>query len=428
MLNKNYISVICFGQEIGRLSMDDIFKKSYFQYNEIFLSDPKALNLFPETGILKKTNQVQVFSTYEGATFRGLPPMFADSLPDDFGNLMFNQFLKSKNTSLGALSPLEQLTYVANRGMGALEYQPAIDLKGKSEINLTEIIEILNQIIFEKREQSFTKMDNENLLNIFKIGTSAGGVRPKVILSEEKSSGKIYAGDLYTSDKFKHYIVKLDLEEREKSNQNHYFPREKVEYAYYLTAKSIGIKMMDSKLIDDRHFATQRFDRVGGKKKHILTASGLTGWDYKNPQDSSYENLFNLAVFLGIPKIELAELFLRMVFNIIFANTDDHLKNHSFILDEKSNSWHLAPAYDLTFAINPFLNYSRVTRAMSVNGKRENINLKDIMKIGETYQINETKIIIDQIKNAVHLFEEQCIELNVNNQVINKMKAYFIRI
>jgi serine/threonine-protein kinase HipA len=133
-------------------------------------------------------------------------------------------------------------------------------------------------------------------------------------------------------------------------------------------------------------------------------------------------------VFLGIPKIELVELFRRMVFNIIFANTDDHLKNHSFILDENTNSWHLAPAYDLTFAINPFLHYSRITRAMSINGKRENINLKDLIKIAETYQINDTKIIIDQIIIAVHRFEEHCIELNVNNQVVNKMKAYFVKL
>lgn len=428
MINQNYIAVICFNQEIGRISMDHTFTKSYFQYNENFLNQTDPLNLFPATGVIRKTNQVQVFSQFSGSTFRGLPPMFADSLPDDFGNTMFNQFLQTKNLSLGELSPLQQLSYVSNRGMGALEYLPAVDLSGKNEIAIDEIVSLLNHILTDKKDAAFAEMNHENLLNVFKIGSSAGGVRPKIIISEHKESGLIYTGDVFTSDAYRHYIVKLDLESEAAHLKPDYFPREKVEFAYYLTAKELGIEMMESKLIDDRHFATLRFDRVGGKKKHILTATGLTGWDYKNRAVSSYENLFDLAIFLTIPRKEINQLFKRMVFNLVFANTDDHLKNHSFALDENTNTWHLAPAYDLTFAINPFLNYSRVTRAMSVNGKRENINLKDIMKIAETYQINDTKIIIDQIKNAVHLFEEQCIELNVNNQVIKKMKAYFIRI
>jgi len=425
MLKNNYISIICFGQEIGRLSMDAELKKSYFQYNKEFIDDTNALNLFPETGILKKNKFVQVFTQFEGSTFRGLPPMFADSLPDDFGNLMFNQFLQSKNSSLSALSPLEQLTYIANRGMGALEYKPAFDLKGKSEINLNDIIEILNHILHEKSNNPYPKLDDQNLLNIFKIGSSAGGVRPKVILSQDKISGKIYAGDIHTSEDFKHYIVKLDLEGKASANKTHVYSREKMEYAYYLTAKSVGINMMPSELIDDRHFATLRFDRIDGKKKHVLTTSGLTGWDYKKPVESSYENLFNLAVFLGIPKIELAELFRRMVFNIVFANTDDHLKNHSFVLNDQSNSWHLAPAYDLTFAINPFMHYTRITRAMSVNGKRENITKKDLIKIAETYQISDAKRTIDEITSAVSIWEKHCETIHIEKFVVDKIKEHF---
>lgn len=185
--------------------MDHTLTKSYFQYNENFLNQTDPLNLFPATGVIRKTNQVQVFSQFSGSTFRGLPPMFADSLPDDFGNTMFNQFLQAKNLSLGELSPLQLLSYVSNRGMGALEYLPAVDLSGKNEIAIDEIVSLLNHILTDKKDAAFAEMNHENLLNVFKIGSSAGGVRPKIIISEHKESGLIYTGDVFTSDEYRHY-------------------------------------------------------------------------------------------------------------------------------------------------------------------------------------------------------------------------------
>lgn len=427
MINQNYIAVICFNQEIGRISMDHTLTKSYFQYNENFLNQTSPLNLFPATGIIRKTNQVQVFSQFSGSTFRGLPPMFADSLPDDFGNTMFNQFLQTKNLSLGELSPLQQLSYVSNRGMGALEYLPAVDLSGKNEIAIAidEIVSLLNHILTDKKDAAFAEMNHENLLNVFKIGSSAGGVRPKIIISEHKESGLIYTGDVFTSDAYRHYIVKLDLEQDAAQLKQDYFPREKVEFAYYLTAKELGIEMMASKLIDDRHFATLRFDRVGGKKKHILTATGLTGWDFKNRAVSSYENLFDLAIFLSIPRKEINQLFKRMVFNLVFANTDDHLKNHAFALHENTNTWHLTPAYDLTFAINPFLNYSRVTRAMSINGKREEFALNDLIQLADKHTILDAKTIIKEVLSGIEIWEKNCTALGLSDDLIRKMKGNF---
>lgn len=425
MINQNYIAVICFNQEIGRISMDHTFTKSYFQYNENFLNQTDPLNLFPATGVIRKTNQVQVFSQFSGSTFRGLPPMFADSLPDDFGNTMFNQFLQTKNLSLGELSPLQQLSYVSNRGMGALEYLPAVDLSGKNEIAIDEIASLLNHILTDKKDAAFAEMNHENLLNVFKIGSSAGGVRPKIIISEHKENGLIYTGDVFTSDAYRHYIVKLDLESEAAHLKPDYFPREKVEFAYYLTAKELGIEMMESKLIDDRHFATLRFDRVAGKKKHILTATGLTGWDYKNRAVSSYENLFDLAIFLSIPRKEINQLFKRMVFNLVFANTDDHLKNHSFALDENTNTWHLTPAYDLTYAVNPFLNYSRITRAMSINGKREEIALNDLIQLADKHTILDAKTIINEVLSGIEIWEKNCTALGLSDDLIRKMKGHF---
>src|SRR5699024_2328167 len=155
---------------------------------------------------------------------------------------------------------------------------------------------------------------------------------------------------------YKHYVVKLGIAD---SN----YSREKLEYVYYQLAEDAGISMMPSKLIDGKHFATERFDRQHGKKQHILTATGLTGCDFKEPKNSNYENLFKLAIDLGLPHKDIQSLYRRMVFNVVFANTDDHLKNFSFIFNASENKWNLAPAYDLTYPLDALKNYLRVTRA-----------------------------------------------------------------
>src|SRR5690606_2542038 len=134
----------------------------------------------------------------------------------------------------------------------------------------------------------------------------------------------LIAGDIETSADYNHYLIKLGID-------NELYSKEVIEYVYYRMATTAKIDMMPSKLIDNLHFATLRFDRQNGEKQHILTASGITGWDMKNPEHSTYENLFRLALDLSLPQKDIEMLFRRMVFNIVFANTDDHLKNFSFI-------------------------------------------------------------------------------------------------
>jgi len=273
--------------------------------------------------------------------------MIADSLPDVFGNIIFKKWMESGSKEFNQISVIEQLAYVADRGMGALEYRPSKELPQSSSIDLTEIITVLKEVLQAKDEQHESRLNHEALLNIFKIGSSAGGARPKILISEHKTSGEIIPGDLNHSSEYNHYLIKLHLDDELG------YSREVVEYCYYLTANHLGITMMPSKLIEQKHFATLRFDRQNGQKKHILTATGLTGWDYQSPKDSSYENLFELALFLKVPHRDIEELFKRMVFNVVFFNSDDHLKNHSFIYDEEQDKWNISPAYDITYSLNP---------------------------------------------------------------------------
>lgn len=421
-MHNEIISVFCFGQEIGRLGFDEHQQKSSFQFNPDFLQSDRFVHLFPATGIFKRTSKVQVFNQYNTETFRGLPPFIADSLPDVFGNIIFKQWLEAGSKEFNQISVLEQLTYVADRGMGALEYRPSKKLPTTGLLDLAEIIAVLKAVLQVKDGQHGSALNHEALLNIFKIGSSAGGARPKILISEHKSSGEIIPGDLNYSSPFNHYLVKLHLDDELG------YSREVVEFCYYLTAVHLGITMMPSKLIEHKHFATLRFDRREGKKIHVLTATGLTGWDYRSPKDSSYENLFELALFLKVPHCEIDELFKRMVFNVIFSNTDDHLKNHSFVYDEEQDKWHIAPAYDLTYSLNPLMNYTRTSRALSINGKRADLLLKDVLTIADSFTIKNPKKVIQEVQEGLGYWYNQATELKIPSKIIESIQRDFVRL
>ena len=306
--------------------------------------------------------------------------------------------------------------------MGALEYRPTAEIPKSSTINIDEIVEVLNKVLDLKNETAAEALNDAALLNIFKIGTSAGGARPKILISEHKETGKIIPGDIEYSNAYNHYLVKLSM------NEEWGYNKEKVEYAYYLMAQEVGIQMMPSKLIENKHFATLRYDRQNGEKQHVLTASGLTGWDFKKPDNASYENVFKLALDLKVPYKDIQELFKRMVFNLVFANIDDHLKNHSFIYNKETDSWNLAPAYDLTYPLNINFNYNNISRALSINNKRTDITLEDIMTIAEIYTVKNPKGIIKEVQEAILKWEGFTERLEIPIKVISGIKKEFVSI
>lgn len=420
MAKNQIISVHFNGLEIGKIGYDEDQRKSSFQYNPEFLELNSYKRLFPY--VIRRSPNVQVFSEFEGETFRGLPPMIADSLPDYFGNIVFKEWLEASQKDFINISPLEQLTYVGQRGMGALEFAPAKKISSDVSIDVEEITEVVKKVLDVKTSVEQKGLSDISLLNIFKIGTSAGGARPKILVSEHKETGVLKAGDLEYSEEYNHYLIKLSVDAEEG------YSKEKVEYVYYEIAQSVGIVMMPSKLIDDKHFATLRFDRQKGEKHHILTASGMTGWDFKKPEHSSYENLFKLAVDLKLPHKDIEQLFRRMVFNIVFFNIDDHLKNFSFIYNKEKDRWNLAPAYDLTYPLDALKNYTRVSRAMSVNGKRTDITRDDLLIIADQFTIKNPNSVIESVLSATELFKPLCEKQNIPIKVIEKIQSEFIKL
>lgn len=419
MAKNQIISVFYQGIEVGKLGYDEDKRKASFQYHPSFIDDHYK-SLFPF--VIRKTKNVQLFDEYAGETFRGLPPMIADSLPDMFGNIVFKEWLEASHREMSSISPLEQLTYVGCRGMGALEYMPIKEVGQSATIDIREITDVVKKVMDVKTSIKEKGLSDSALLNIFKIGTSAGGARPKILVSEHKVTGELIPGDRVTSDEYNHYLIKLDIDERA------HYSKEKIEYIYYQIATEIGIEMMPSKLIDDKHFATIRFDRQNGEKQHILTASGMTGWDFTKPDNSSYDNLFKLAVALKLPHRDIQMLFKRMVFNIVFANIDDHLKNFSFIYNPKEDKWNLSPAYDLTYPLDALMNYTRISRAMSINGKRTDITIDDLMHIAKEFAVKEAGNIVKEVQDATVLFRSYSVEHQIPNKVIDVIERAFIRL
>jgi serine/threonine-protein kinase HipA len=418
MAKNNIISVFLFGGEVGRIGLEDDGKRSSFQFNPSFLESAALRNIFPQTGILKRTKFVQMFSQFDNETFKGIPPQFADSLPDHFGSIVLKAWLDTQEEK--NISVLEQLAYVGNRGMGALEYRPSVDLPKNASINLDDIIDVLKKVLDLKKTTAQKNLNSQALINIFKIGTSAGGARPKILISEHKQTGEVIPGDLAYSDEYDHYLVKLAIDDEVN------YPREVVEFCYAKLLRALGIRMMGSKLIDDKHFATLRFDRQDGEKKHVLTATGMTGWDYREPANSSYENLFRLCSFLKIPHAQSEELYKRMVFNVVYRNLDDHLKNHSFIYDRERDAWQLSPVYDVTFSLNPLLNFNKHKRALSINGKRTGISKADLLAIADEFTIKNPQGVIDDVQSKkdelMALFEEhnlpEAVVSSIHKQIV----------
>ena len=416
MARDKIIDVIVFGQEIGKLGYDINQSKAFFQYHPDFLNSGKYKNLFPF--IFKRTKPAQIFTEFQQDTFQGLPPMIADSLPDTFGNIIFQEWLTLRG--IQKVTPLEQLAYVANRGMGAIEYKPVKALPETSTVDIDQVIKILEKVLKLKNETSGEDLSELSLLNIFKIGTSAGGARPKILISEHKETRAIIAGDKEISEEYNHYLVKLHLDDNDGYN------REKVEYSYYLLAQEAGVNMMPSKLIENKHFATLRYDRQNGEKQHVLTVTGLTGWDFKSqPENSSYENVFKVALALRVPHTDIQQLYKRMIFNLVFRNVDDHLKNHSFIYNKVNDSWNLSPAYDLTYALNPLITFKTTSRALSINGKRTEINMTDVLKIADDYSIKNSQKIIDKIQSVIPKWKINASKLDIPKDIIDKIENEF---
>lgn len=406
----NTAIVNIWGKMAGAVAWDEKSGWASFEYDPAFkrlgwelsplkmpLSTEQRIYSFPE--LRKETG-----SSFD--TFKGLPGLLADMLPDRYGNELINLWLAQQGRPENSMNSVEMLCFIGKRGMGALEIEPTILKQNVNtfSVEINSLVEIASKMLSKK--EAFVanlKSDEEKAMReILKIGTSAGGARPKAVIAYNEKTGEVRSGQTRAPEGFEHWLLKLDGVSEVQLGATHGYGR--VEYAYYLMALDCGIEMMPCRLLEENgraHFMTRRFDREGSyTKHHIQTFCAMKHFDYNRVNSYSYEQLFQTMRELKLTYAEAEQMFRRMVFNVIARNCDDHSKNFSFIL-KQGDRWRLAPAYDLCHAYRPGSEW--VSRhALSVNGKRENITREDLIVIGRSIRNKKAEEIIDQVNDTVH--------------------------
>jgi len=413
------ISVSLWGDLVGDLFYDEKQGLVAFKYFESFKESGRELS--PLLMPLKEDKEFYTFERLSEQTFKGLPPVFSDSLPDKFGNAILNAWLQKNGKFIEDLNPLERLSYIGKRGMGALEYVPPQSTKDISieVLDISDIVEIAKEVLDDKKEAEGNLNSMENILH---IGTSAGGARAKAIIAIDPKTKNVYSGDILRNEKdVTYHILKLDgvgdIENRETNGYG------RIEYAYFLMAKACGLEMAYSELIEEKgraHFITQRFDRVNGEKIHMTTLNSMASMDYNQPLMHSYEQCFGVMTKIGLDHEDYKKQFRRMVFNVIAKNLDDHTKNVSFLMD-KLGKWKLSPAYDVTYAYNPNNRWLR-QHQMSVNGKRNKIGRLDLMAVTEVLDPRSKRVIIDQVVEGISEWKGIGKEAGVPAQRVNEIE------
>ena len=409
-----------YGHTVGFLRWDSNREIALFEYSDDYIG--KGIDSSP---ILMPVRQGRVYSFPDlgPETFKRLPGMIADSLPDTYGRALFDRWLAL--TGRQSSNVVETLCFLGKRCMGALEFEPAMDIPyGKDmKIELESLVEVASEALAEKEEFG-ANLDTDKkaaIAEIVRLGTSAGGQRAKAIIAYNEKTGEVRSGQVEAPKDFDYYLIKLDGVNAEagfRETQN--FGR--LEYSFSKLVKACGIKMSDCSLIEENgraHFLTKRFDRENGEKIHMQTLCGIAHYDYRMLRSYSYEQAFNVMRALRLPYSDAQEMFRRMVFNVILRNQDDHTKNISFLMD-KTGRWRLSPAYDMGFAYNPQGGWTS-QHQMSINGKFDNIDRKDLLECAKRNNIKEATDIIDNIIEVASQWPEMARKCDVPKSMIDSI-------
>ena len=417
---------------VGAVSFDTEKGLGAFEYDPGFIK--KGIELSPIK--MPLSNRIYSFPELDFNTFKGLPGLIADSLPDDFGNAVLNAWVAGQGRSPSDITPLQRLQYTGKRGMGALEYAPATKLRSlnaSQQVEIQSLVSIAQEILdlrgnFEVELKQSGQDDREAMMSLLSVGMSAGGARPKAVLAFNEDFTQVRSGQAKVPSGFTHYLMKFDGVSEHNKNQETFgdpLGYGAMEFVYHLMAKKCGVDMMPCRLLHEgnrRHFITQRFDRNKNTKVHVQTLNGLAHVDYKKPGAFSYEELFGIARQLKLSAVEAEQLFKRMTFNIIARNHDDHSKNFAFIL--KKDKWSLAPAYDLAYSYKPGSKWVN-SHWMSLNGKRDKFTRSDfysLEKLSPIFSKKKIDDIIDATIEHISTWRQLAEEWDVPKTLIDEIQ------
>ncbi len=411
---QNLAEVYLWGKQVGVLAWNPDTSTAAFEYSTEWKQT--AVQIAPlHMPNEQNSSRIFEFPQLNFDTYKGLPACFADTLPDDFGNAVINAWLSRNGRNPNSFNPLERLLYTGSRGMGALEYKPAIRSFNNPthKLELESLLNMAQQILDQRHQSQHSLSQKEDLSGILQVGTSAGGARAKALVALNTGRTEIRSGQVDAPTGFEHYLLKFDgvverSSERETFGDPQGFGR--MEYAYYLMAIDCGINMSPCELLVEgkrAHFLTKRFDRIGNQKIHYQSLCAMDHADYKKPGQYSYEQLFAVARQLRLTRKEAIEIYRRMVFNVVARNHDDHTKNIGFLLATPNQNWQLAPAFDIAYSYKPGSSWVN-SHQMSLNGKRDNFTMEDLLIVAKLISnfTSEAKDIIEHTVNIVKKWPE----------------------
>jgi serine/threonine-protein kinase HipA len=406
-----------FNKKVGAVAYDKAKGIALFEFEESFLKT--GLDLSP-IKIPIKNAKGKIFSFAElsrSNTFKGMPGLLADVLPDKYGNTLINNWLIKNGRPTGSLDPVETLCFIGKRGMGALEFNPVNPptTNNSTNIEIGSMVQIAQNILSERKSFStnLSVEEEKAMADILKIGTSAGGARAKAIIAYNPLTKEVKSGQTYAPTGFSHWLIKFDGVDDEQFGASSGYGR--VEMAYHKMAIDCGIEMMECRLFEENnraHFMTRRFDRpTKNTKLHVQTLCAMQHYDFNDVGLYSYEQLFETMRIINLPYPQHEQLYRRMLLNVMGRNCDDHTKNFAFVMDE-NGAWKLSPAYDVCYAYrsaSPWVS----KQSLSVNGKRENISKDDLLTVANSLSIKKAAKIIAQINKVVNKWNDYADEQKV---------------
>ena len=409
-----------FGMTVGAVSWNSNYGVAHFEYDTDFVRSG-----IQPSPILMPTREGRVYSfgNLNRETFKGLPGMLADSLPDTYGRALFDKWLALTGRTSGNV--IESLCFMGRRCMGALEFEPAMEdaFEIDNKFELDSLVAVAREALTEKDGLHTNLSDNKKtaIAEILRLGTSAGGQRAKAIIAYNKKTGEVRSGQIDAPDGFDYYLIKLDgVSAKAGFRETENFGR--LEYSFAKLVRACGIDMSECSLIEENgraHFLTKRFDRLNGKKIHMQTLCGIAHFDYRLLRGYSYEQAFNVMRQLRLSYQEAQEMFRRAVFNVVIRNQDDHTKNISFLMD-KQGKWRLSPAYDMGYAYNPEGQWTS-THQMSVNGKFDNITRADLLELATRNNIRNASQIIEEICDVCAGWHQIAKECDVPQMMVDEI-------
>ena len=427
----NTANVYLWGTHVGTVLLTDDSPIAKFQYTGEFRD--MGIEVSPLRMPLSAT--VFEFPDLPVKSFHGLPGLVADSLPDKFGNKVITAWLREQGRRPEDLNAVDRLCYAGRRGMGALEYKPALlDKDDVSErLTVDALAELADKVLKMREDARASLVPGMNeYSSILKVGSSAGGARAKALIGWNEATGEVRSGQVALPEGFGYWLIKFDgLTGNGDKEGDDKWGYGRIEYAYYLMARAAGIEMTECRLWNRRHFMTRRFDRLpDGGKLHAQTLGAMAHYDFNNPALYSYEDAFDVTRRVVNDARANEQLFRRMAFNVLAWNCDDHVKNISYLMNRRGE-WRLAPAYDECYAHNPDGDWTS-RHQMSVNGKRIGITDDDILSCAPFANLRERKAraVLDEIKDAVRAWPQFAAEAEVRDEYvasINQMLGKEVR-